>query len=436
VIVPTKRFWFLVALGIPLALVGIAVSGFEPIVLLYNIIIFAGLVLSRFLTPSPKCLRVARLTDEVLSVNAANIVELVLENQGSTDMKGKVLDECPPAFMSSPRETHIDLQPGETTVFRYQVRPKERGAEMFPATFVRFMAPLGLCEVQHRLATQQAIDVYPNIKAIQEFDILNQRGKLSLMGVRRTRYRGQGTEFESLREYADDDFRRIDWKTTARRGKLVVRDYEVERNQAVFIMIDASRHMLSEAAGRRKIDHVLDTALLVMHAADRAGDQVGLIVFAERVLKFVPPRRGRTHINMLLDGIHDLSAAPVEANYQAAMQTFASRWPRRALVVLFSDVDEPREAKALLQAIKPLRTRHLWFLARVMDPRLKELGRLPVHSASDLYTAGAYEWYRQRRDQARAELNLTGLRHIEAEPEGLATALVNAYWNAKQTGAI
>ena len=139
---------------------------------------------------------------------------------------------------------------------------------------------------------------------------------------------------------------------------------------------------------------------------------------------------------MLLDGIHDLAATPVEANYQAAMQTFASRWPRRALVVLFSDVDEPREARVLLRAIKPLRTRHLWFLARVMDPRLKELGRLPVHSPSDLYTAGAYEWYRQRRDQARAELNLTGLRHIEAEPEGLATALVNAYWHAKQTGAL
>lgn len=435
-IVPTKRFWFLVALGIPLALAGIAVSGFEPLVLLYNFAIFAALVGTRFLTPNPKNLRVARLTDEVLSVNARNVVELVLENEGNTTMKGRVLDECPSDFLSSARETKIALEPGATTIFRYHVKPRERGSEMFPATFVRFKAPLGLCEVQHRLATQQAISVYPNIKAIQEFDILNHRGKLSLMGVRRTRYRGQGTEFESLREYAHDDFRRIDWKTTARRGKLVVRDYEVERNQAVFIIIDASRHMLSEAAGRRKLDHVLDTALLLMHAAERAGDQVGLIVFAERLLKYVPPRRGRAHINMLLDGIHDLAAAPVEANYAAAMHAFASRWTRRALVVAFTDMDEPREAKAFLRAIQPMRSRHLWFLARVMDPRLRELATLPVTNQAELYSAGAYEWYRQRRDEARTELNNAGLRHIEAEPETLALELVNAYWHAKQTGAI
>ncbi|MBL8059518.1 MAG: DUF58 domain-containing protein [Chthonomonas sp.] len=435
-IVPTKRFWLLVALGIPLALTGIVITGFEPVVLLYNFTVFALLVGTWFLAPNPKNLRASRMTDEVLSVNARNVIELVLENMGSTTMKGRVLDESPPDFISTQRESGIELASGETMVLRYQVKPRDRGAEVFPCTLVRFMAPLGLCEVQHRLPTQQSISVYPNIKAIQEFDLLNQRGKLALMGVRRTRYRGQGTEFESLREYAHDDFRRIDWKTTARRGKLVVRDYEVERNQAVFIIIDASRHMLSEAAGRRKLDHILDTALLLMHAAERAGDQVGLIVFAERLLKYVPPRRGRAHINMLLDGIHDLVATPVEANYAAAMHAFASRWTRRALVVAFTDMDEPREARAFLRAIQPMRSRHLWFLARVMDPRLRELGKQPVTNQVELYSAGAYEWYRMRRDEARAELNNAGIKHIEAEPETLAAELVNAYWHAKQTGAI
>ena len=435
-IVPTRRFWWLVALGIPLALSGIWVPGLEPIVLLYNFLLFSALITTRYLTPSQRNLRLTRVFDEVLSVNASNSVELVVENEGVHAMRGLLLDECPQDFESTSREFPLALAPGERQILTYDVKPHDRGSDYFSATYLRLKAPWGLCEVQHRIDTAQPVEVYPNIKAIQEFDLLNQKGRLALMGVRRTRYRGQGTEFESLREYADDDYRRIDWKTTARRGKLVVRDYEVERNQAVFIAIDVGRHMLSEAAGRLKLDHVLDTALLMMHAADRAGDQVGLIVFAERVVKFVPPRRGRAHVNMLLEGIHDLRATPVESNYAAAMQYFASRWKRRALVVLFTDVEEEREARDLVAAIKPLRGRHLWFLARVMDPRLKELAKAPLRQESDLYQLGAYEWYAKRREDARVALTNQGIRHVEAEPEELAGALVNAYWQAKQTGAI
>lgn len=435
-IVPTRRFWWLVALGIPLALSGIWVAGLEPIVLLYNVLLFAALITTRYLTPSIRNLRLTRVFDEVLSVNASNHIELVIENEGMSPVHGRLLDECPQSFQTTTREFPLALASGERQVLTYDVKPKNRGSDYFPSTFLRLRAPLGLCEVQHRVDTAQPVEVYPNIKAVQEFDLLNQKGRLALMGVRRTRYRGQGTEFESLREYADDDYRRIDWKTSARRGKLVVRDYEVERNQAVFVAIDVGRHMLSEAAGRLKLDHVLDTALLMMHAADRAGDQVGLIVFAERVVKFVPPRRGRAHINMLLDAIHDLRATPVESNYAAAMQYFASRWKRRALVVLFTDVEEERESKELVRAIKPLRDRHLWFLARVMDPRLRELGRAPLRTEDDLFQLGAYEWYVKRREEARNALAHHGIRQIEAEPEELAGALVNAYWHAKQTGAI
>ncbi len=435
-IVPTRRFWFLVALGIPLALVGIWVAGWEPIVLLYNILLFGALVVTRFMTPNSKSLRIHRVADEVLSVNAANKVELVLENEGGAVMKGRILDECPPDFDSTPREFPLSLAPGEGKTLLYEVRPNNRGSDYFPATFVRFTAPLGLCEVQHRLETTQPVETYPNISAVREFDILNQKGRLGLMGVRRTRYRGQGTEFESLRDYDHDDFRRIDWKTTARRGKLVVRDYEVERNQVVFIVIDAGRHMLSEASGRLKFDHMLDTALLMMHAAERAGDQVGLIVFAERTLKYVPPRRGRMHVSMLLEAIHDLKARPVESNFGSLMAMFATRWKRRALVVLFTDIEEKREATKLLGAIKPIRNRHLWFIVRVMDPRLKELAVAPLKEESDLYKLGAYHWYAQRREEARIALTHQGVRNIEAEPEELAGVLVNAYWQAKQAGSL
>lgn len=435
-IVPTRRFWLLVALGVPLALLGIWIPGIEPLVLLYNLLLVLALVTTRYMTADPRSLRIRRSYDEVLSVNTRNLISLQLENEGGKRFAGKLRDECPQDFTTTPRDFPLNLSPGETQTITYEAKPSQRGSEVFPATFLRLTAPLGLCEVQHKLDTLQSVEVYPNIKAVQTFDLLNQKGRLALMGVRRTRYRGQGTEFESMRDYHDDDFRRVDWKTTARRGKLVVRDYEVERNQAVFVVIDIGRHMLSEAAGRLKLDHVLDTALLMMHAAERAGDQVGLLVFAEHVVKYVPPRRGRAHVNMLLDAIHDLRAKPVESNYAAAMHYFASRWKRRALVVLFSDLEERREADALLKAIHPIRGRHLWFLARVMDPRLKELSLAPLRQPDDVYQLGAYEWYARRREEARVTLTQKGIRNIEAEPEELAGELVSAYWDTKQAGLL
>jgi uncharacterized protein (DUF58 family) len=115
---------------------------------------------------------------------------------------------------------------------------------------------------------------------------------------------------------------------------------------------------------------------------------------------------------------------------------FATRWKRRALVVLFTDIEEKRESEKLLASIKPIRNRHLWFVVRVMDPRLKELAVAPLKEEADLYRLGAYHWYAQRREEARVALNQSGLRNIEAEPEELAGVLVNTYWQVKQSGAL
>lgn len=433
-IVPTRRFWALVALGFPIALLLLAVPSFEPFLLVYNIALLLLLTITKAMTPNPDQLKVTRVHDDVFSVTASNTVEVELENQGQIRMVGRFRDEGPQEFDSSPNEWPLDLAPGSRQKLIYALRPKNRGQFDFSGSFVRFRAPLGLCEVQHALPTVLPIRVYPNIRAVEEFDLLNQRGRASLSGVRKAKFRGQGSEFESLRDYQDDDFRRVDWKSTAKRGKLIVREYELERNQAVFIAIDAGRHMLSETNGRMKFDDVLDSALLMMHAAERAGDQVGLLVFGERVLRYVAPRRGKAQVRMLLDAIHDLQARPVETNYTEAMQLFASRWTRRALVVMFTDVEGPEDAQSLLRALNPLRHRHLWFLARISDPRLRELAHAPLESEEDVFRLAAYDWYAGQRESSRRILNQRGLRNIEAEPQDLARELVKAYWDVKQSG--
>lgn len=435
-IIPTRRFWWLVAFGIPLALLGAFIPGLERLVLPYNILLFGLLYASRFRIPNLKFLEVTRKTDDVLSVNHANSVSLRISNHSGLPMHAEIVDESPENLVTTENTFNAKIPAGGSYDHVYHVNPIERGRDFFEGTYFRIKAPGGLAIIQTKLDTVQEIRTYPNIKAVEEFDLLNQRGRLSTLGVRRTRYRGIGTEFESLRDYHEDDFRRVDWKSTARRGKLVVRDYELEKNQVVFIAIDAGRLMLSEADGRKKIDHVLDTALILMNAIDRSGDQIGLIVYAEKVIKFIPPRRGRMQIAHILDAVHDLHAAPVQSNFQAAFGYLASRWKRRALIINFTDLEDEHEARNLVRAVSGMRSKHLWFIARILDSRAHQLDSVEAKSGDALYDLGALNWYLRRREEAGNVLQASGLKQIETEAQNLSAALVNAYWSAKETGQL
>jgi uncharacterized protein (DUF58 family) len=299
------------------------------------------------------------------------------------------------------------------------------------------MCPLGLVERQVKLNTEQAVRVYPNVLAMREFDFLNQKGKLREIGIRKSRLRGLGSEFESLREYAlGDDFRKVDWKATARRGKLIVRQYEQERNQPVILCIDIGRKMLSEINGVTKLDYVLDSLLMLAQAVYLANDFVGLLVYSDVVKRYIPPRKGRNQLGFLIEAIHDLIAEPVESDPAAAFAFLSSRWKRRSLVVCFSDVEDPQQAKELAGAFGPMGRRHLTLIARVSDPRLSELVKMPIETTEDLYLRASALLFTSDRKDAKVPLTVAGLHSLEAEPQDLAASLVSFYFDAKDKAMI
>ena len=228
--------------------------------LVYDIILIAAAVASGYLGPDGKNLRLVRQHDPVLSVRVPNKIKITLYNETSEEISGRIRDEPPPLFIASRKEFPISIPAGSAAEMTYMLTPSERGTDFFRGTFLRLKCPFGLVERQLRLGTEQEIRIYPNVLAMRQFDLLNQKGKLNQIGIRKSRMRGLGSDFESLREYAvGDDFRKIDWKATARRGKLIVRQFEQERNQPVIICIDIGRRMLSEVNGVTKLDYVLDS---------------------------------------------------------------------------------------------------------------------------------------------------------------------------------
>lgn len=430
--VPTKRFWLLIALGIPIASMA-GILGAPSIAIAYNLFLIGAAYASFRLGPSARELKIKRTFDPVLSVRVPNRIAVGIVNEGVEPIQAQLRDEPPPLFTASQKQFSISLASGDETTISYQLTPYDRGTDYFRGTFLKIKCPLGLVDKVVKLNTEQPIRVYPNVLALREFDLLKQKGQLKMIGIRQSRTRGLGSDFESLREYTEgDDFRKIDWKASARRGKLVVRQFEQERNQPVIITIDVGRRMLAEVEGVLKLDHTLDSLLMLVHAALMAGDFVGLLVYSDTVKRYIPPRKGRNQAGIIIEAIHDLIAEPVESDPVAAFSYLATRWKRRSLLVSFSDVEDSEEAKNLAAAIGPIARRHLMLLARVADPRLHELVDQPIKTEDDLYKKASALLFTSERKQAGSTLSASGIHTLEAEPQELAAALVSFYFMVKE----
>ncbi|MBI1756822.1 MAG: DUF58 domain-containing protein [Fimbriimonas ginsengisoli] len=434
--IPTRRFWLAIGIGIPIGAVA-AQLGSPYLMLAYDGALILAAWATYLLAPTGKDLIVRRKFDPVLSARVANRITLSLENDGGASVSLIVRDEPPPDFKVDGNERDVRLAPGKQQDFSYWVTPIERGGDFFRGTFLRVRCPLGLAFKQIRLPTEQPVRVYPNVLALREFELLKQQGRLKEIGIRRSRSRGLGTEFESLREYAEgDDFRKIDWKASARKGKLVVRQYEQERNQAVMIVVDVGRHMLAEADGVRKIDRAVDACLMLTHAAVSSGDNVGLLVYGDMVRRYIPPRKGRSQEGFVLEAVHDLLAEPIESDPIRAMAYLGSRWKRRSLLVLFTDLEDADRAKTLTAAFGPLARRHLALIARVSDPKLKEAFDAPLEDLPALYKRAAADMLLADRRMASLVLNTAGIHNLEAEPDELSASLVSFYFAVKERALI
>lgn len=430
--VPTKRFWLLIALGIPVAAFAGAVET-PSIAVAYNLLIIVIALISGKLGPSGDRLKITRTHDPVLSVRAANKIQLQILNENLSRVTGEIRDEPPPQFPASQRQFKLDIGAEGERELNYTLTPTERGSESFRGTYVRLDCPLGLVQKQEFIPTEESIRVYPNLLALREFDLLKQKGRLREIGIRRARQRGIGTEFESLREYAvGDDYRKIDWKASSRTNKLIVRQFEVERNQSVIIVIDIGRHMLAEVDGVRKLDHALDSCLMLTHAAANAGDFVGLLVYSDVVKRYIPPKKGRNQVGIIIEALHDLVAEPVESDPIAAFAFLGTRWKRRSLVVTFTDLDDPDRARTLATALGPQAKRHLVLLARVTDPLLGEALDSPIEKVDDMYLVAASDLLMADRRQATSVLSSARIQNLEAEPQELASSLVNFYFEVKE----
>ncbi len=369
-----------------------------------------------------------RRVGQKLSLGTQNRVEIELYSRSDRELRLVVKDDPPVAFHTPQRQHSLKLAAFETRRVAYETVPQARGDYQFGDIHLRGRSWLALSWWQRRIPAQQEISVYPDLLQVHRYELLARKAHLQQPGFRLLRRLGEGTEFESLRDYVpDDDFGDIDWKASARRSKPITRNYQIERSQNLIMMIDAGRMMCAQLDGMSKLDYAINAALMLAYVATRQDDAVGMMVFADTVQAFVPPRKGTAQIGRLADQLYAVQPTMTEPDYGAALMMLQSRSRKRSLVVIFTDIIDKEASQQLLAHSAALYPQHLPLVVTIRDPHLEQTVEARPDAAATVYQRAVAAGLLRDRREALLALRQRGARIVDALPEQLTVATVNRY---------
>jgi uncharacterized protein (DUF58 family) len=382
--------------------------------------------------PWKKSFAVEREATRVVSVQKKHPVTLHISNLGFRQRTGWVRDDIPQEFVADPTEFVLRLGPRSRVTVHYELTPGRRGAFSLNQVNLRVRSALGLWQRLLIYPQVTELHVYPDMKQLAEYAILARTNRLSLMGVRRTRRVGLENDFERLRDYTlDDNYKYIDWRASARRQKLTVKDFQTSQSQRIIFLLDCGRLMTNESSGLSLLDHSLNAALLLSYVALRQGDSVGMIAFADRVLRYVPPRSGMKQMNQLLHATFNRFPEMIESRYDDAFLYLNTHCKKRSLVVLVTNVIDEVNAHQVESYMRNLSGRHLPLGVILRDHRLFDAADREPASDEQLYEAAAASEILTWRHQVLRDLEHHGVLSLDVFPEDMTAPLVNSYLDIK-----
>lgn len=425
---------------LPIALSPWPATTFAALLIALAIAVVLDIVLAAGTTK----LRYVRSPDRSARLGQQVECGLSIHNDGARRFRGQIRDAWPPSAQARPRIHPIDIPAGQDQHVQTQLQPVRRGDQRATVVTARSIGPLGLAGRQGSRPVPGQLRVLPPFLARKHLP--SRLAKLrEIDGLLPTLVRGQGTEFDSLREYVvGDDVRSIDWRATARRADVVVRTWRPERDRRVVIVLDTGRTAAgrvgvdptaSDPAGWPRLDWSMDAALLLAALASRAGDHVDFLAH-DRVSRAGVFGASRTELlAQLVDAMAPLQPTLVESDWRAMASAIALRARRRSLVVLLTDLNAAALDEGLLPVLPQLSAKHHLLVAAVSDPRVDQMaaGR---SDAAAVYDAAAAERSRNDRGAIATRLRRGGVEVVDAPPTELAPALADHYLAMKATGRL
>ncbi len=435
-LLPTPRMLLLLLAPAPFFAASRVIPTLFFVGLILLVAAIALLIADVRISPHPADFKVERVHDVKLSQWANNRIEIIVRSRAARAVDVQVRDEPPLRFTIETGKriltTHLKER-GQATL-TYHVSPSRRGDYVFGDLNLRWSSALGLLTFQMTCAAETPVKVYPNLLNMHQYKSLIRRGQTDQIGLRSARYYGEGSEFGQLRDYLpDDDYRRISWKATARRGKPITVEFQAERSQNIVFLIDVGRQMMARGSAdvMSRIDYVVNAVLLLSYVATSKGDRVGVLTFADKVSRYLPPRPGHGQFYRIMEMLYGVEAQPTEPDYARAIGYLRTQHRRRSLVVLFTELSRSEQAPVLISHLSALYPNHLPLCVTLNDRAMLAIARRTLHSERDVYERVVAEWLLDERQVWLDELRRRGVLTLDVTAGDLTSAVVNKYLEIK-----
>lgn len=403
--------------------------------LVVNGLLVLGVILDLLLAAGVRPLRLSRSGDESVRLGEAAVVDLVIANPGRRTLRAQVRDAWPPSAGAATQRQRVTIPPGERRRLSTQLLPTRRGDRLATRVTVRSAGPLGLAARQGSHVVPWRVRVLPAFPSRRHLPAKLARLR-ELDGRTLVMVRGQGSEFDSLREYVPgDDVRSVDWRASARAADVMVRTWRPERDRHLLLVLDTGRTSAGRVGDAPRLDAAMDAALLLAALASRAGDRVDLLAFDRTTRARVVGASPSELLAALVNAMAPIESSLVETDWSAATSAVLRQASQRSLVVLLTGLDPAPLEEGLLPVLPQLAKRHRVVLASVADSRVDAMAAAREDAVA-VYGAASAERTRGARLRVRAELRRYGVDVVDADPEGLPPALADTYLALKAAGRL
>ena len=378
-----------------------------------------------------------RITPDKLSNGDENEIRISVQSFYTFPISLRIFDELPHQFQKRDLEFNTSLHSGEEKIIQYSLRPVKRGEYSFGALNILVQSPLNLISRRFRFSSDKMVPVYPSYLQMRKYELLAISQRLTETGIKKIRRIGHNQEFELIKEYiSGDDIRTVNWKATARKSRLMVNQYQDERSQQIYSLIDKGRVMQMPFNGLSLLDYAINASLVISNIAIKKSDKAGLITFQDKIGSVLSASRLNNQMTTIQEVLYNQKTAFLETDYSVLYTTIRRSISQRSLLLLFTNFESVYSLQRQLPYLINLAKQHLLVVIFFENTELKSLIEKKAKNLKEVYHKALAERFSFEKKMIVKELQKVGIQSILTPPEKLTVNTINKYLELKARNLI
>jgi len=433
----TRRFFYLFWGCVLMFIFSLLLPWLLPLAIVGVLVLAASTILEIVMLFSTKGITAVRILPEKFSNGNNNPVQILLENRYNFPVKLKIYEDYPVQFQIRDNGFDLSLSRNESKQLNYLLKPLKRGEYIFGYVNTLAAGPPGLVFRRFRTCKNQTVPVYPSFLQMRRFELMAVSNRLTEIGIKKIRKTGTSSEFEHIRPYVQgDDPRKVNWPATARRGDFMVNNYQNERSQQVYCLIDKGRVMKMPFEGMSLLDYAINASLVLLNTAMIKGDKAGLITFSDKISNVVPAERRPTQMHKIMEVLYNQKTFYKESDYEILYATAKLKITQRSLLILFTNFETIEGLKRQMFFLRKMAAQHLLVVVIFENTEINSLLESSPKTLEDIYVKTIAEKFRLDKRLLVRELEQYGIHTILTAPGNLTVSVINKYLELKARGFV